>query len=114
MGPKLPDSGKVAYTVVAIHATPESAARFEAWLRGGHVAAVLSGGAASASVVRPDGTNVVETRYVFASREAFETYLRDCAPTLRAEGLELFGPGSGVSFERTLGAVVEEWGARGL
>lgn len=106
---------KVAYTVSARHPTAESASRYSAWLAAGHVQAVLAGGAESAAVIALDASGdsatgsvphrTVEVRYIFPSRAALDRYLTEHAPRLRAEGLALFGPGTGVTFARTVGEV---------
>lgn len=77
--------------------------------------AVIRGGASSATIVRqqePDPLRI-EVRYVFPSREAFDRYVREFAPALRAEGLALFGPDSGVEFVRSLGVIAEQMSASG-
>ncbi|MFI4896906.1 MAG: hypothetical protein ACIARR_03690, partial [Phycisphaerales bacterium JB059] len=74
----------------------------------GHIQAVLRGGATRAQVIRSadaEDPRRVEVRYAFPTQEAFETYVADHAPALRAEGLERFGPGSGVEFARSLGRI---------
>ncbi|MCE7975374.1 MAG: DUF4286 family protein [Leptolyngbya sp. PLA1] len=88
---------------------PERVEGYIAWLTGGHVRQVLDAGALSGEVVRldrPPEQPAVQTRYVFATREAFERYEREAAPRLRAEGLALFGPETGVTFSREVGTVV--------
>jgi len=100
---------KVAYTVTARFQGPEKVGEYVTWLCGGHVGEVLAAGALSGEIVRLDGSPeqpAVQTRYVFATREAFERYEREAAPRLRAEGLALFGPGTGVQFSREVGTVV--------
>ena len=47
-----------------------------------------------------------EARYLFDSREAFETYERDHAPALREEGLRAFPLDLGLSYTRTTGTVI--------
>lgn len=89
------------YTVVAEADTNELADAFEAWLVGGHAEDVIEAGALEAEVIRRDDGRTIETRYVFASREAFAAYEREHAARLRAEGLALFP--SGVRFTRTTG-----------
>ena len=100
----------IAYTVTAEFASPELVDRYIAWLSGGHVKAVCDGGAASAEVVRLDGVSgeplTVSVRYQFPDRGTLEAYFTEHAPRLRAEGLALFGPGSGVTFTRSTGVVV--------
>jgi hypothetical protein len=77
------------------------------------VAQVLAGGAVSARIVLPDRANdtapaVVEVQYVFPSRKAFDTYVRDHAPALRADGLKHFPPGSGITHERQVAEIAAE------
>ena len=101
----------LAYTVRATIPEEPLADRFIAWLEGGHLAGVLSGGADRAEVLRQDpepgaSSFIVEVRYRFPSRTVFETYERDFAPALRAEGIELFGPDSGIVMERSIGAII--------
>lgn len=99
---------KLSYVVAATFTDGAVADEWLAWLRGGHVAAVLAGGAESAEVVELDAKEgrSFEVRYRFGSREAFVAYERDHAPRLREEGLRLFGPERGVSYRRTTGLVV--------
>lgn len=74
------------------------------WLLGGHVAAVLAGGAEQAWVTRLDGDPPrVESRYRFASRAALDHYLAHTAPGLRAEGIARFVEPYGVVFTREIG-----------
>lgn len=106
-----PGMRRIAYTVRAGCPSEAVAAAYVAWLEGGHTDEVVKGGAESAMIVRlepdaPGGPARVEVRYVFSTREAFDRYIRECAPRLRAEGLARFGPGSGVVFERTIGEVL--------
>lgn len=99
----------IAYTVIASLPSRELREQYVGWLIGGHTAEVIKGGAISAVVLRVDhesaGAWVAEARYTFASRAALETYLRDFAPGLRADGLRRFGPESGVTFRRSVGEV---------
>ena len=105
------------YTVTAIHPDRATADEFVAWLVDGHAAAVIAGGAASATVTRIDppdapvngggGSVTVEVRYLFPSREAFARYEAEHAEALRAEGRERFG-GRGVTFARWTGERVAE------
>jgi hypothetical protein len=45
---------------------------------------------------------------VFPSRKAFDTYLRDHAPALRADSLKHFPPESGITFERQVAEIATE------
>lgn len=103
----------VAYTVIATFPDIQTASEYIRWLESGHCELVIAGGAESAIIVRiqePAHPVQVETRYIFASREAFETYLREAAPALRAEGLARFGPERGITMERRVGQVLATFG----
>jgi|JI10StandDraft_1071094.scaffolds.fasta_scaffold405235_3 hypothetical protein len=77
-----------------------------AWLLGGHVAAVLAGGAEQAWVTRLEGdTPRIESRYRFAHRAALDHYLTHTAPGLRAEGIARFVEPYGVVFTREIGVL---------
>ncbi|WP_018349226.1 DUF4286 family protein [Longispora albida] len=77
------------YAVRSEFTSPAERDRFLAWLHDGHVAAVVAAGATSGEVtVLDDGT--VESRYVFASREAFAAYEAGPAAGLRADGASQF------------------------
>ncbi|MBL9147097.1 MAG: DUF4286 family protein [Phycisphaerae bacterium] len=97
-----------------VHATFRDAAVLDewiAWLRGGHLADVMAGGALTAEVVRLDGEAIAaEARYRFASRDAFARYEREFAPRLRAEGMAKFPPERGVTYRRATGVVEAERG----
>jgi hypothetical protein len=100
----------VAYTVAVEFRDPALAARWLEWLRGGHIADVLAGGATTAEIVHMDGTVAsYEVRYHFPSREVFATYEKEHAPRLRADGLRLFPPDRGVSYRRTVGVVLSSF-----
>jgi hypothetical protein len=104
----------IAYTVAAAFADAAVAEEWLGWLRAGHLAEVLAGGAVSAEVIEWDGPErAFEVRYRFPSREAFATYEHVYAPRLRAEGLERFPPGRGVSYRRMVGVVRESRPAPG-
>ncbi len=98
----------IAYTVIATLPDEGTASEYLAWLREGHVAAVIHGGAESGEIVRvtePGLPLQIEVRYRFSSREAFERYVRDFAGPLRADGIQRFPPERGIRFERRLGEV---------
>jgi hypothetical protein len=100
---------EVAYTVAVTFTDAAMAEEWLTWLRGGHIADVLAGGATAAEFVELDGPGrAFEVRYRFPSREAFAAYERDHAPRLRAEGLQRFPPERGVTYRRTAG-VVSRW-----
>lgn len=87
---------------------PELVERWLGWLREPHIADVMLGGATGAEVVKMSADiPTFEIRYQFGSREAFERYERDFAPTLRDEGRQLFPPDQlKMSYQRTDGQVV--------
>jgi hypothetical protein len=112
---------KILYTVRAICPDVKVRGRYLSWLVPDHLLAVQAGGASSARVVLPgvskdiaqavnlaEGPAVVETQYVFPSRTAFEAYLRDHAPALRADGLKYFPPESGITYERQVAEIAAE------
>ena len=104
---------KILYTVRATLPTVPQRGRFLSWLVPNHVLAVKAGGAEGVRVVLPDRANegapaVVETQYVFPSRKAFDTYVRDHAPAMRADALKHFPSESGVTFERQVAEIASE------
>lgn len=100
---------EIVYIVTATLPDEETASEYIDWLKGGHVKEVVAGGAVSGEVVRivePPEEIRIECHYRFASRAAYERYVREAAPALRAEGVRRFGGRSGVAFDRRLGVVV--------
>lgn len=78
-----------------------------AWLRGGHIADLLAGGATVAEIIAIDQPPLTyEVRYRFPNRQTFERYEKETAPRLRAEGLKRFPPEKGITYRRTVGEVV--------
>jgi hypothetical protein len=97
---------QVAYTVVATLPSEGVAREYVEWLLDGHVAAVVAAGAVSGVVVRSEEPPLeVETRYVFPGRAAFERYVKEFAPGLRAEGARRFPVEVGIRFERRVGVI---------
>jgi hypothetical protein len=97
----------VAYTVAVTFENAALADEWLRWLREGHIADVLAGGAADAEIIELDGSDrAFEVRYHFPSREVFALYERDHAPRLRAEGLQKFPVEKGVAYRRSVGEVV--------
>ncbi len=105
---------EILYTVRATCKDVQQRGRFLSWLTPGHVLQVKAGGATAVRIVLPlpdhadDPTAVVETQYAFPSRKAFDTYLRDHAPALRADAMQHFPPESGVTFARQVAEVAME------
>lgn len=103
----------ILYTVWATCPSLQVRGRFLSWLSPNHIMQVIAGGAESARIVLPDRASdtapaVVETQYVFPSRKAFDTYVRDHAPALRADGLKHFPPETGIIFERQVAEIATE------
>lgn len=115
---------RVSYSVIVSLPTAALATEYLAWLLGGHVDAVIRGGASSGEVVVLDSEpspsssqpgdqstaggepiTRVMAHYVFPSREVFDRYVRLHAPALRAEGLARFGPSTGVTYQRLVGEI---------
>jgi hypothetical protein len=104
---------QILYTVRTTLPNVQVRGRYLAWLSPNHVLAVKAGGAASARIVlpdreNPDGPATVEVQYVFSSRKALETYLRDHAPALRADALKHFPAENGVSYGRQIAEIATE------
>jgi hypothetical protein len=110
---------EILYSVRATCPSRQIRGRFLSWLSPNHVLQVKAGGATAVRIVLPERTNdplhpelaeraVVETQYVFPSRKAFDTYLRDHAPALRADALKHFPAESGVTWERQVAEIAFE------
>lgn len=97
----------IAYTVRCTFDDPAVRDEWVAWITGEHAGDVIDAGAASAEVVVLDDEPVAaEVRYRFPDRAAFDGYLRDHAPRLRAEGLARFPLERGLRYERSVGEIV--------
>lgn len=104
-----PSTGVAAsfsYTVTAEFDDPAVMGEWIDWLRDGHLAEVIAGGALDAELVQFDGpAHRCAVRYHFRDRAAFERYEREFAPRLRQDGLERFPPERGVRYQRNTGVV---------
>jgi hypothetical protein len=102
------------YAVRSRFTSREVRAEFIAWLAGGHLADVVKAGALDAELVEfepdpargSDAIGDVESRYHFASREAFEAYAAGPAVALRAEGMAKFPPERGIVMTRIFASSV--------
>lgn len=99
----------ILYEVGVTFHDPALAPKWLAWLKDGHIADVMRGGATSARIIELDRAAPADdpryvVQYEFASREALDAYLRDHAPRLRAEGLVKFAPPD-VTYDRRIGAL---------
>ena len=105
---------RLLYTVRTSCPTPHLRSRYLAWLSPGHVMAVRHAGADHVRIVLPERDSesapaVVETQYVFPSRQSFERYLRDHAPALRADGLRNFPEETGITYSRQVAEIAAEF-----
>ncbi|MFO0663519.1 MAG: DUF4286 family protein [Polyangiaceae bacterium] len=95
-----------SYVVRCEFSDPAVCASWQAWLVEEHCRDVCEAGALSGEIVRVDGDVLaLESRYVFASREAFLKYESEHAPRLRAEGLAKKG-NDDVRFSRHTGEII--------
>ena len=104
---------EILYTVRATCPTVQIRSRFLAWLSPGHVLQVKAGGATAARIILLDRASdtapaALETQYVFPSRKAFDTYVRDQAPALQSDALQHFPATSGVTWERQVAEIAIE------
>ena len=100
------------YSVRSRFTNAATRAEFIGWLAGGHLADVVKAGALDAELVEleperdgsgdvpGDAPGDVESRYHFASREAYEAYAAGPAVALRAEGMAKFPPERGITMTR--------------
>ncbi|NUQ67367.1 MAG: DUF4286 family protein [Phycisphaerales bacterium] len=103
----------IAYTVTATLPDPRTRDEYVAWLREGHLAQVMKGGATTAAILLltdPASPIRVQTRYTFSSPDALDRYLHDHAPALRADGLARFPPARGVAFAREIATILSHPG----
>ena len=103
---------QVLYSVRSRFTNAATRAEFIGWLAGGHLADVVKAGALDAELVEleperdgsgdvpGDAPGDVESRYHFASREAYEAYAAGPAVALRAEGMAKFPPERGITMTR--------------
>lgn len=102
----------IAYSVICSIRYKSKEEEWLSWLRDGHIADVIKGGATAAEIIRRDpdthdqGGTTYEIRYRFESRKAFDDYLEHHAPRLRKEGLERFPVTDGFHYQRTAGEII--------
>lgn len=104
-------TNRICYQVTATLPDEPTAASYIQWLQGGHVQAVIDGGADRGVVVRLDQDSLgdaprVQTVYEFPTRAAYDRYVETAAPALREDGIKRFGNVAGVSFSRSLGEIL--------
>lgn len=114
-GPLTSTMSKVHYSVITTLPNQAIANEYVAWLEGGHVDAVIKGGAHTGMIVRlersqgdglGDESVQIMTQYVFSTRQQYDNYVAVHAPALRADGLAKFGPERGVRMQRLLGEIL--------
>ncbi|HJL15965.1 MAG TPA: DUF4286 family protein [Sandaracinaceae bacterium LLY-WYZ-13_1] len=96
----------LVYTVVAELPSAQVAREFLDWLADDHLREVVDAGALEGEAVLlerdgEDAPHVVECRYRFADRAAFDAYEAGPAEALRADGRARFA--DRVRFRRTIG-----------
>ncbi|MBS0191620.1 MAG: DUF4286 family protein [Planctomycetes bacterium] len=104
--------GKLAYSVLATFPDEPTAREYSDWLAAGHIQAVLRAGAVHAEVFRsmpPSSLIQVEVRYLFPNQAAFDRYVAEDAPALRAEGLARFPPERGIRLDRRTALCLHEF-----
>lgn len=113
---------RILYTVRTLCRDATQRDRYLGWLVPDHIRAVKAGGATTVRVVLPDRSSEsasaespepverapVEVQYVFPSRPAFDSYLREHAPGLRGDLLKNFPADSGLTFERQIAEIITE------
>lgn len=98
---------EIRYTVGLTFPEAEAPRRWLDWLRNGHIAAVIAGGAKTAEIFKIDGSDrAFEVVYRFPDRETFERYEKEVAPALRVEGQSLFPAASGIIYRRQVAEVM--------
>jgi hypothetical protein len=91
----------LVYSVRSEFSDPDTRQRYLDWLNGGHAQALITkGGALRAEVALLDD-GAVETRYLFASREAFAAYESGPAIALRADSVAKFPPSPSIRTTRS-------------
>src|SRR5262245_45904119 len=97
---------KIAYTVAVTFSNSSLVEDWLTWLKHGHIADVLAGGASDAEIIELEGPSPsFEIRYHFPSREAFANYEKEHAPRLRGDGLARFPVEKGIAYRRSVGVV---------
>ncbi|MBX3389749.1 MAG: DUF4286 family protein [Phycisphaeraceae bacterium] len=103
----------IAYTVLATFPDEPTAREYIDWLLGGHIGAVLRGGASSAQIIRNQSEPIqVEIRYLFPNQQVFDRYVAEVAPGLRADGIRRFPPERGIRMERRSGVILNQHQSR--
>jgi hypothetical protein len=98
---------EIRYTVASTFPDDTTAQAWLRWLKEGHIADVMRGGATSAEVFHlSEPPQSYEVAYRFPSMTALEKYLAEFAPALRAEGLQRFPPEKGITTRRQIAEVV--------
>lgn len=112
----------ILYTVRTTCPSVQVRGRYLAWLSPNHLLEVMKAGATGARIILPDRVAdsapgrpepvervaVIEVQYLFPSRKAFDTYVREHAPALRADGLKHFPPEIGLTHERQVAEIAAE------
>jgi hypothetical protein len=98
----------LGYEVTVRLHDPARGDEFEHWMREHHIPAVLATGCFTGADFARGERGAYRTRYVLASRDDLDRYLRDHAPRLREEFTTRFGHAAAVS--REVWETLQGWG----
>ena len=101
------------YMVIATLNTRSDREHYLHWLCNGHIQAVLQWAIDGEVIIlddQADGRYRVLSSYLFKDRTAYDRYVVEGAPALRAEGIALANSLGGIQFERSMGE--QGWGSQ--
>lgn len=105
----------IRYSVIASLSAAANPQEYIAWLKEGHVQAVVDEGKAlSAQILVHDKDESevhpkIESSYVFRSRDQLQAYFDGPAARLRADGVARFVDTGKISFSRTIAEINQEY-----
>ena len=92
----------ILYEVHAHITNKEIEREWISWMLETHIDDVVKAGASIGHLVKDDSTSgSYRAIYWFSSRRAFEKYIEEKAPQLRAEGIRRFGDSNYIQYSRT-------------
>ena len=101
-------TGTLLYTVQCTFEDPTVARDWSRWLFDEHFDDLRTCGALSCELVRVDAPGtVLQARYRFADRSAFDAYVAEHADRMRSEGLARFPLSLGLAYERQVAVTVD-------
>jgi hypothetical protein len=103
----------IRYIVTATLSNKDVIEEYTAWLKNGHIQAVVEEGGAVCgefSILQDTAEVKVQSAYLFSSMAALEGYFNGVASRLRQEGISMFVETNKVlKFERFIGDVMFEY-----